>query len=197
MPTAMQKFKQLLNRFGGDRRGVAAVEFALILPILVVLYFGTVEAASLYTVDRKVTVATATVGDLVSRVNGTISSTSLTDFFQAASAILNPYSTTGLQQVVSVIVVNSSTGAATVCWSRASGTGATAREADSSFPIDTDSQIDQLARGSYLVVSEVSYPYLPLYGMVISSTVNLAHSEYYLPRYAEYIAISGKATCSA
>jgi Flp pilus assembly protein TadG len=184
--------KRMLGQFARDRRGIAAVEFALIAPVLILLYFGTVEAASLYTVDRKATVVTATLGDLVSRADGTIATSDLTDYFQAASAILNPYPKTGLKQVVSVLGV-SSTGSVTVCWSRASGTGAVPR---TSYTLPATAQINRLARGGYLVVSEVSYPYLPLYGMVITTAVNLSHVEYYLPRFADYIAISGATTCS-
>ena len=38
-----------------DRRGIAATEFAVIVPIMLVLFFGTVEFSSGVAVDRKVT----------------------------------------------------------------------------------------------------------------------------------------------
>jgi Flp pilus assembly protein TadG len=168
--------------------GAAAVEFALILPVLIVLYFGTVEAASLYTVDRRVSTVAATVGDLVSRVDGSITTSTLNDYFQAANGIIAPYSNVGLKQVVSVLTV-SSAGAVTVSWSRAYN-GGTARAANSSYPLAATTQTNQLARGGWLVVSEVTYSYKPVYGMVIPNTINMKRVEYYLPRYDAYIAIN-------
>ncbi len=108
-----------IGRFVRDRSAVAAVEFALILPLLITLYFGTVEAATLYTVDRRVATVASTMADLVSREKGSISKSGRFDnYFQAARAILQPYPTTGLKQVVSLLEV-SPTGAVTVKWSYA------------------------------------------------------------------------------
>ena len=50
-----------------DRRGIAATEFALIVPIMLVLFFGTVEFSSGIAVDRKVTLMARTLADLTSQ----------------------------------------------------------------------------------------------------------------------------------
>jgi Flp pilus assembly protein TadG len=195
MPGALRRLLRLGWRLARDRRGVAAVEFALVMPVLVVLYFGTVEAAALYTVDSRISTISGTMGDLVARVDGSISDDTLTDYFQASTNILSPYSTTGLEQVVSLLKVTS-TGTVTVCWSKPYGAGAEARDPKSAFPLPADDETNQMARTyGYLVVSEVTYPYLPLYGMVIQNTIHLSHTEYFLPRYNAYIAITGVATC--
>ena len=54
-----------LCRFMGDRRGVSAVEFALIAPIMVAMYLGAAELTQVLTLDRKVTSAANAVADLV------------------------------------------------------------------------------------------------------------------------------------
>src|SRR5690606_8831953 len=72
------------RRFLRDRQAVAAVEFALILPLLLTLYFGTVEAASLYSVDRRVATVASTMADLISRERGCISTEKLNSYFNAA-----------------------------------------------------------------------------------------------------------------
>lgn len=170
-----------------DRRAVAAVEFALILPLLVLLYFGTVEAASLYTVDRRVATVASTMADLVSRERGCISTDKLNSYFNAATGIMQPYSTTGLKQVVSFLEVNKTTGAVTVKWSKPYGTGAQARSTGPTTAIGAETQINKLARTKgWLVAAEIQYPYQPLYGIVIK-TINLGHTEYFLPRYEEEI----------
>ncbi len=63
---------QRIRGFSRDTRGVAAVEFALILPLLLLLYIGSVEATLLYTTDRGVATIASTVADLVARSKTTV-----------------------------------------------------------------------------------------------------------------------------
>lgn len=60
--------KKRLTRLRRDRKGVSAVEFALIAPVLVCFYFGCIELSTMMITDRKVTSTAAAVGDLVARV---------------------------------------------------------------------------------------------------------------------------------
>src|SRR6185312_14377390 len=75
----------------GDKRGVAAVEFAVIVPVMLVLFFGVDEFSSGVAVDRKVTLMARTLSDLTSQ-NTTVTDTQLTNFFNAANVIMTPYS---------------------------------------------------------------------------------------------------------
>ena len=59
----------MFQQFSKDEKGVSAVEFALILPLMIVLLFGVIELSSLLTVDRKMTSVTSTVADLVAQDN--------------------------------------------------------------------------------------------------------------------------------
>lgn len=186
--------RNLFRRFLRDRKAVAAVEFALILPLLVLLYFGTVEAASLYAVDRRVATVASTMADLVSREKGCITAAKLNSYFNAATAIMQPYSMSGLKQVVTFLAVDKSTGAVTVKWSKPYGTGAVARTSTTTPPIGTATEINKLAKTKgWLVAAEIRYPYQPLYGIVIN-TINLGHTEYFLPRYEEEITFA-QTTC--
>ena len=179
-----------LKRFRRDSRAVAVVEFALILPFLITLYFGSIEASSLFAVDRRVTTISGTVGDLVSRWNpsdGTMSSATMTDYFKASEGIITPYPTTGLEQVVTCIQVLSN-GTTKVKWSRAYN-GGTARAVDSSYPLPSTSQMNQIARGSsgYIIAAETSYSYRPVFGFVFKTAINLYRETFFLPRFEEYI----------
>ncbi len=176
-----------LRAFAGDTRAVAAVEFALVLPLMLALYLGSVEAARLFTADRKVATIAGTMGDLVSRQRDKIARSALDDYFAAAQNIMQPLTTAGLAQVVSMVEIDDE-GKAWVRWSRASGAGAV-RELDSPFPLDGTTSISQLARNAsgWLVASEVSYPYEPIVGYIIADTVNLRHVEYFLPRFEDEI----------
>ena len=172
-----------LQQFRDDSRGIAAVEFALIVPLLLALYLGTIEAATLYSADHKVATIASTMGDLVSREKGEISTTTLDTYFEAAETILRPYATTGLGQVVSLVSVDED-GVAKVKWSRGHGSQA-ARDADSDFPLAATTKINELARGAsgWLVASEITYPHQPIFGVIITGTVTLKHTEYFLPRF--------------
>ena len=59
----------LRRTLGRREEGVAAVEFALIMPFLLLLYFGSMEASALFTADKRVNSISATVGDLDSQWN--------------------------------------------------------------------------------------------------------------------------------
>jgi Flp pilus assembly protein TadG len=59
--------KRLGSRFRKDRRGVAAIEFALLVPVMLIMYVGTVEITEAFYVDRRITLVTRVSGDLVAR----------------------------------------------------------------------------------------------------------------------------------
>jgi Flp pilus assembly protein TadG len=169
-------------QFVRDTRAVAAVEFALILPLLLLLYLGTVEGASLYAADRKVATLASTMADLVSREKDGLRESELNDYFAASDSILLPYTSDGLGQIISLLAIDED-GVATVEWSVGRGTSQK-REDGSEFPLGADRQINQLARNGsgYLVVAEVTYPYVPITGFVFQDTINLGRVEYFLPR---------------
>src|SRR6195952_5347028 len=83
----------------GDRRANAATEFAVIVPLMLTMFFGTVEFSSGVAVDRKVTLMARTLSDLTSQ-STTVSSTDMTNFFAASNAIMTPYSTTPIKSTV-------------------------------------------------------------------------------------------------
>ena len=112
-----------LARFAKDRRGVSAVEFALLLPVMVTLYLGSVEVSQGIAANRKVTLVAHSVADLSSQFTN-IASADMTNTFNASSDIIAPYSANNLQVVVSQITIDSR-GKATVSWSQSlNGLGA-------------------------------------------------------------------------
>lgn len=181
-----------LKRFADDVRAAAAVEFAFVMPLLLLLFLGTIEASTLITVDRRVNVISGTVGDLVSRWDpdaGAIPAADLTDYFRASEGIIYPYPTAGLAQVVSFVQV-AANGTTTVLWSCAYN-GGTKRTVNSAYVLPA--HMNQLARGGWVVASETRYPYTPVLGMVFSENINLYQEGFYLPRYKA--AIAGPASC--
>src|SRR2546423_11767444 len=89
-----------VGNFLADGRGLSAVEFALLLPLMLTLYLGTVEVANGVAADRKVAITARTVADLASRMT-TISNTDMTNILGASSAVIAPYSVANLKVTVS------------------------------------------------------------------------------------------------
>lgn len=73
-----------------DRSGVAAIEFAMILPIMLVAFFGTVEVCAAVAIDRKVTLIARTLSDLTSQAAASVDSTYLQNVFTASISIITP-----------------------------------------------------------------------------------------------------------
>src|SRR5665647_3572895 len=86
-----------------DCRGIAATEFAVIVPIMLVMFFGVVEFSSGVAVDRKVTLVARTLSDLTSRAQGPIDDTYLTNVFTASISILTPYSPTPTNSTICLL----------------------------------------------------------------------------------------------
>lgn len=171
-----------------DSSGIAAVEFAMILPIMLVLLFGTVEFSSGVEVDRKVNLAAHTLSDLTSQSPTTgVTDTELGFFFSAGATILQPYSGTPLKEVISELYVDPNTGNAYVQWSKAFQGGAQ-RPTGSTVTIPPALAV----KGTYLIFSEVSYLYQPTIGYVMSSAgVTLSASAYTRPRQAACVVYPG------
>ena len=52
------------RRFAADRRGIAAIEFAVLLPLMLVMYFGSIQITDAISADRQVTLVASTVAEL-------------------------------------------------------------------------------------------------------------------------------------
>src|SRR5690349_9458557 len=122
------------GRFRSDTRGAAAVEFAMLAPAMIALFFGTGELSQAVAVDRKVTIVSRSLSDLVAQ-STTITDADMTNIFTAASSIMTPYPVTPLSARVSAININSTGTSATVGWSNAYGTGLPARGTGSAVTI--------------------------------------------------------------
>jgi Flp pilus assembly protein TadG len=174
MSRRLLRLKRAARDFLRDKTGIAAVEFAFILPLMLVLFFGTVEFSQGVAVDRKVTIMARTLADLTSQ-NTSVTSTQLTNFFKASTAIMTPYSAQPLNSTVSELYVDPSTLAARVQWS----VGSAPRTVSSTVTIPSQLQIG----GTYLIFSEISYQYVPTVGYVMAkSGINLTDVAYTRPR---------------
>ena len=182
--------RSALSNFRRSEGAAAVVEFALVLPIMLLVYIGTVEASALIAMDRKVQSVAGALGDLVARSNETMTSAALTDYFQAASGIMTPYSAETLEQVVTQVNV-AADGTTTVDWSREFHDGTmtvgTQYVEDAEFTLPA--AMVNISLGQSVIVSETTYSYLPLYGIVLDQPVRLHRESFYLPRFGTGITL--------
>jgi Flp pilus assembly protein TadG len=168
-----------------DCHGVAATEFAVIVPIMLVMFFGTVEFSSGVAVSRKVTLLARTLSDLTSQLTS-VDDAKVTNFFTASGAILTPYPATPTQATLSELYVDPTTHKARVQWSKSATINAAGvvtlvagRAVSSTVVVPAALAVD----GTYLIYSEVSYLYTPTIGYVMAKTgVNLADTAFTRPR---------------
>ena len=140
-----------------DRRGVSAIEFAMIAPILILFYVGIVEVGNLLTVNRRTSSVAATAADLTAQLKS-VAAVDLEDILKASGALLTPYSTTPLKVVLSSVVADKNN-VGKVDWSCANkGAG---RGTGSNFPVPAG----VTAAESSVIVAEVTYSYKPMLGL--------------------------------
>ncbi|KJC48075.1 pilus assembly protein TadG [Bradyrhizobium sp. LTSP849] len=172
--------------FLADGSGLAATEFAVIVPLMLVMFFGTVEFSSGVAIDRKVTLMARTLSDLTSQ-STSVADTDMTNFFAASTAIMTPYSATPVTATISELYVDS-TQTAHVQWSK----GSVPRTQKSSVSIPTTLAI----AGTYLIFSEVSYTYTPSVGYVLKNAITLSDVSYTRPRQSTCVYYSPDTACT-
>lgn len=166
-------------RFARDKRGVSAIEFAMLLPLMVTLFLGGVEISQAVSIDRKVTLTTRTVADLASQV-ATITNADMTNILNASTSVMSPYGTSTLKITISCVTIDSA-GRATVAWSDTRN--GTARTVGSAVTLPSALAVPSTT----LIFSEVSYGYTPTIGKFITGTLSLADLLYMRPRLSDTI----------
>ncbi len=91
-------------RFCADRSGVAAIEFAFIVPVLLVMYFVTMEASQAIETSKKVSRIGSMVADLVTQQN-TITKAELDAIMQIGTSTLQPYNRSTPKIIITAIEV--------------------------------------------------------------------------------------------
>ncbi len=115
----LHPLKALAARFGADIRGVAAVEFALVVPVLIVCYFGLAEFCQAYMAQKRAQHTTSQVADMIARAP-TTSRAEIEAVFDIGSLIMQPFPAAPLRLRVTHIT-RGNDGIARVNWSRARG----------------------------------------------------------------------------
>ena len=189
-----------VRKFAAAADAMAATEFAIVVPFMLVLLVGGVELGDGMAINVKVTATAHSVADMVTQ-NTSLSTASMQNILTGATAIIAPYPVNSSQLLVTVSeIASDANGNLTLQWSRSYngasfGPGRPSINSSTNPPYgaltlptslngtagnanNSNNQNDQVS----FIVSEVSYAYTPNLGYTISGTVNLADRYWRFPR---------------
>jgi len=161
-----------LARLIGDRRGVSAVEFALLAPLMIALYLGCVEISDGVSAQRKVSLTSAALANLTAQAT-IISQSDMTNILDASGAIIAPYSATKLTMSISCLNIDADKNVS-VKWSVARGGSAL------SGTVAVPAALT--VADSQLIYAVATYSYTPAVGYTITGTLTLSDHMYMSPR---------------
>lgn len=170
-----------LRRVSQNEDGVSALEFALIAPFLLLLYFGGVEVSLLMLADRQVTSTSATMGDLTSRLL-TISDSDSDNIFSAAETLLSAINPADAALRVSSL--QNVGGTVTVVWSDANANTAALTPGSAV----TDLPADIVPDGGTIIMTETQFSYVSEIGFFLKAPLQLEDRFFLRPRRTESIA---------
>jgi Flp pilus assembly protein TadG len=176
------------RRFRRDKRGVAAIEFAMVVPLMVMMFVGTVEFSQAITVDRRVSQVASSTADLVARAKS-LSPTEMNGIMDVIEQLVKPYDHTLLKlTVLNVQASPSDVNTTKVCWSYSHNGGTGSYPKDSSYELPAG----VVEAGDSVIVAEVSYAYTPLiFDYFIKTTKTLEEKFYLKPRLSSYVKYDG------
>ncbi|ODT07364.1 MAG: hypothetical protein ABS58_07440 [Mesorhizobium sp. SCN 65-20] len=158
--TALMRLQASLRGLAHDRRGVAAVEFAFVLPLLLALYFVTMEVSQAIETSKKVSRVGSMVGDLVTQQQ-TTTLAEIDAIMQIGEATLQPYNrSVGTIVVTAIEITDEATPNVRVAWSRKLDNGSTGPAAAIGSPTTVPDALN--ARGSFLIRVESQLDYKPV-----------------------------------
>jgi Flp pilus assembly protein TadG len=189
-----------INRFRMDARGVAAIEFALIAPIMIGLYIMLNETSSALRAARKVTMASRIASDLTTQLTN-VADSDRDDVFASVTPIMSPYPGTNASIRVTSIRFNAA-GNGYVDWSEAQGAALTAHTRCKPTEVQSPpSGLGQIVvpaglkvANTSIVLAEVIYAYTPSLGYNITGTINLTDQLYTRPRAGTHVTRTGSPT---
>ncbi len=173
-----------LKGFAKDSRGVSAIEFAFVAPILIMCYLALAELTLGMMASRRTSHLAATIGDLAAQ-SETLSQANINDLWNIGTSMLLPFSTKSSSGVAILkmrltlvkMVNTSGTSQAKVQWSKSSNW--TDYVQDQVIPSITTAQISD---NEYLVMTEVEYDYDSPIGNFLPGTTKFTDTFYHHPR---------------
>lgn len=178
MTSRMLQMTTTCRRFCRHTGAVAAVEFAMIVPVLLLIMLGVTELSNALTAKRKLLNAMQSTADLIGQTTD-ISDSDLTDIYTAAQLVMNPYDTSNMTIGIASVRFDNTTGDPSVDWSSSFNGGAVTNA--------TTLAEGRGEEGASIVIVYGTYSYSPLSSIIIPVPITLTETSYVRPRKVSYI----------
>lgn len=173
------KVARRIRSFRREKRGVAAIEFAMIAPFMIALWLGSLELSQGVSVDRKVSHAASALADLVTQQTS-LTGDEMNDIMDATQAIMAPFDVGNLSIQIAGVEIDDQ-GATEVQWSESRNAAAPSVGGTYAIPGPL------LIPNSFLVVANLTYSHTPATMHAITQTIELSDDFYLRPRRSETI----------
>lgn len=192
------KPQALWRSLGADRQGTAAIEFALLFPVMITLFIGSYEVENVLLAQLKLTAAAETAADLVAQTTiaggsagtGVLQTADFTAFMNATADILTPLPTGTSNSLVKIAFasVTYSTGTPRIDW-HVEKNGATAISLTNIPNNEALTNLGNATSGSLdsVIVVQVQYTYTSPISYILNTTYTLSESAFNRPRYVTCI----------
>lgn len=166
------KLLQRLRQFAREKKGVAALEFAIIAPLLMVpLLLGTVDLIDVMGANKRAQNAAASLADVVAR-DTEISNSEMNGLWAGLNILMYPNDPGTMEmRITSISIVNAST--ARVVWSEGHG-GMSGRSVGSTVPLDSR----MMNVGTSIIMVESVYKYDAPLGFLFQNEIRMTHDAY-------------------
>lgn len=175
---SLSPFHQAVLRFAHNERGVAATEFAMVLPFLLLLLMGIIEFSNVMSVERKLLNAMQSAADLIGQKTD-VTDADLAEIYMAAQLTMSPYSTTPLTIGIASVRFDDSTGAPTLDWTDGWNGGLIVNP--------TTLAVGHGEAGASILIVSGVYTYTPIAELIIPTTLTLEEVSYMRPRKVDYV----------
>lgn len=191
--------------FHKNRAGATAVEFALILPVLVLIYVSTVEITQAIAAQRKVAIAAGTIGDLTAQYE-TMNNENIGMILRASAAVLKPFSAESLNTMTSRVASIKFNGAGTaqrdwsysMCWCGDSGVVGPTEDDDWALTnLLSNIPNDLKVPNTSVIVSEITFDYTSPFQLTFTSVKSMHQVSYFRPRLGMNIPFQGSTSGTA
>jgi Flp pilus assembly pilin Flp len=192
---ALARITSAVRDFRSDVRGIAAVEFGFIAPILLVMLLGTVELTRAISIDRRFSLVTTTVADLITREEA-LTATDVRAIYDVAAQIMRPYDVTQLKlSIIPVAAIRTGTNVVyPLATNRPGYNGGAVPARCQAYTLTAG----MLADKESLIIVEGTYTFSPLFAGFLVNGVNWTQKAFARPRKSAYVDFGDKfGTCTA
>ncbi len=169
-----------LHRFIKDVRGVAAIEFALIAPLMVTMLAGTVELSNYMMALRRVSAAAHASADLIAQETD-ITSVQLSEIFLASRLIMEPFDDSSLTLGAVSVRYDDPSGNPSEDWNGNYNGGSVSNPTTRAAGLGN--------AGESVIIVSATYAYTPMLGIILTGSINITDVAITRPRYADYVGL--------